>query len=77
MPVLSFSQGWAVREHETAHEDDGGAVISCAGYPKPCRLSGAAVAMLTANGDCNADIGHRNRTAGSMILIANVWHTNP
>ena len=30
-----------------------------------------------ANGDCNADIGHRNRTAGRMILIVNVRHTNP
>ena len=32
---------------------------------------------LTANGDCSADGGHRNRTAGKIILIANVRRTNP
>ena len=33
--------------------------------------------MLSANGVCNADCGHRDHNAGTKILIANVRYSNP
>ena len=42
---------------------------------KPCR--GQQEQLLSANGVCNADCGHRDHSAGTKMLIANVRYSNP
>ncbi|CAM9531168.1 unnamed protein product, partial [Sphacelaria rigidula] len=58
-------------QHETPHNDDDGAVLNSAPYPRSCRCS----SNPSTNGDCNTKPGHRNHTAGMATLIANVGYT--